>query len=95
MKFYSDKTRELYESEELLSKAEKEFDAAAAEKKALKSKRAERAKEVEEAFNDAAAARKKADELLEKFLKDYDTFHTTVKEPISSIFDDIFNKFFF
>lgn len=94
MKFYSDKTKELYETAEALTDAEKAFDEAAAEKENLKAKRAERAKEVEDAFQAARVAQKAADEMLEKFLKDYGSFHTTIKQPFLNIFDDIFDRFF-
>ena len=82
MKFYSDKTRTFYETEEECIKAEKAYDKKKAEenkkkqelikqKEELESKRAERFKEVEEAY-------KKAEELKKKFLEDYGSLKYTI-----------------
>ena len=82
MKFYSEITNQLYDEKELLEEAER---VALEEKKAKEeklAKRAERAKEVEEAYALAADYKKKADELLNEFVKDYGSFHTTIKTPV-------------
>ena len=96
MKYFSEITNKVYDTPEELETAEKEVLEAEAQKKEKLAKRAERAKEVEEAFAEAAAAQKYANELLEAFLKDYGSFHTTIKEPQKrlSLFDDWFNTFF-
>lgn len=91
MKFYSEQLNKLFNSEKELIAAEKvAADAKAkaeAEKKAkieaqekLKAARKTRAEEVEKAFVEAAKAQKHAQELLDKFLKDYNSFHMTYKD---------------
>jgi hypothetical protein len=82
MKFYSEITNRVYDTTEELEVAEKEV---LEEKKAKEEKlaqRAERAKKVEEAYALAADYKKKADELLNEFVKDYGSFHTTIKTPV-------------
>lgn len=97
MKFYSEQLNKLFDSVEELKAAEDKVNAAkkAEEEKkaALKAQREERAKEVEEAFKLASEAQSKANELLKEFIKDYGSFHTTLREPIASIWDNFFNLF--
>lgn len=90
MKYFSEITKDLYDSKEELIKAEME---------ATKSKadRAERAKEVTEAIKEANEATKKANKLLADFVKDYGSFKTTIKDKDTSVnsgFWDIFDKLF-
>ncbi len=74
MYIYSEKTKKRYDTVEECVKAEEEFDKAVAEEKEKKERlaneRKERAKEVEDAF-------KNANDLLNKFIKDYGSFHAT------------------
>ena len=97
MKFYSEQLNKLFNSVEELKAAEDKVNAekrAAEEKQAqLKAQREKRAKEVEDAFKFAAEAQKKANELLNAFVKDYGSFHTTMKNAPVSIWD-IFNDLF-
>lgn len=79
MRYYSDKLNKLFDTEEALSKAEQALVEEQKRKEQLKTVRAERAKEVE-------AAIEHANELLEKFIEDYGSYHTSVKA------DDWFNK---
>ena len=72
MKFYSEVTKKLYSTEKELLEAEKEAKA-----KKLKEDRAARAKVVEAALKGAESAKKKADMLLNDFIKDYGYFHTS------------------
>ena len=94
MKYYSEITEKVYDTPEELETAEKEvLDEQKAQEEKL-AKRAERAKEVEEAYALAADVKEQADKLLNEFLKDYGSFHTTVRNPIKkpiSVFD-IFNS---
>ena len=97
MKYYSEQLNKLFNSVEELQAAEDKVNAAKRveeEKKAqLKAQREKRAKEVEDAFKLAAEAQKKANELLNAFVKDYGSFHTTMKNaPVSlwDIFSDLF-----
>ena len=96
MKYFSEITKKVYNTPEELETAEKEVldEQKAQEEKSAK--RAERAKEVEEAYAKAADVEEQADKLLNEFLKDYGSFHTTLKKPIKriNIFDDWFNSFF-
>ena len=79
MKYYSDKTNKLYDSEKSLLKAEKDFAVKEAAEKEKRERRATRAKEVEDAY-------RHAEDLLEVFIDDYGSFHTSVNKPIS-VFD--------
>lgn len=73
MKFYSEVTKKIYDSEKELIEAEKALNES-------KDKRASRAKEVEDAFKVARDAQKKANQLLSAFVKDYGSFKTTIKD---------------
>lgn len=92
MKFYSELTKKLYDTQEDLQKAEIAITKSKAD-------RAERAKEVEKALKEATEASKKANKLLQDFVKDYGSFKTTIKdenvEDINSMFWDVFDKFLF
>lgn len=91
MKFYSELTKKLYDTQEDLQKAEIEVTKSKAD-------RAERAKEVEKALKEANEASKKANKLLQEFVKDYGSFKTTIKDEnvdANSIFWDVFDKFIF
>lgn len=72
MKYYSDVTKKIYNTEDDLNKAEK----AVSEKE---TSRKEDAEKVKAAFDELAKAREKADNLLDEFLKKYGSFHTTIK----------------
>ena len=89
MKFYSEKTKKLYDTEKEAAAAEKEFDAAQERKLAaqkaeeervaeLKAKRAERAKERDALIKQRGDLEKQIDEKLRAFTKDYGTYHRTV-----------------
>ena len=81
MKFYSELTKRLYNTEKELVEAETKVKNAEAEKiaaeKAKKAERATRAKEVEKALKEANAAQAKVIKLLKDFTKDYGYFHTS------------------
>lgn len=97
MKYYSEQLKKLFDTPEELLAAEEKVNAAKRaeeEKKAqLKAQREKRAKEVEDAFKFAAEAQKKANELLNAFVKDYGSYHTTLKDAPVSIWDAFFNLF--
>lgn len=92
MKFYSELTKKLYDTQEELTKAEVAMTK-------QKADRAERAKEVTEAIKEATEATKKAEKLLRAFVKDYGSFKTTIKDEdvksTDSLFWDVFDKFLF
>ena len=87
MKFYSEITKKIYDSEKDLKKAEFEIQKQNEEKEKLRSQRAERAKEVEAAY-------KKANELLDAFVNDYGSFHMTLADTEKSPFHSLFDMFF-
>lgn len=90
MKYYSEKTRQFYDSAEDCKAAE---EALIAKEKAetekaeqLKAQRKERAAELEQALKDVGAAKKKYEELMNAFLKDYGAYHYTAHLPITDWF---------
>lgn len=86
MRYYSDTLKKLFETEEELKKAEVEFEEKHALELKQKEERANRAKEVEEAY-------KKYLDLRSKFVKDYGSYHMTITEndlkdlSVNSLFD--------
>lgn len=80
MKYYSDKTRKLYDTEEDLLKAEELLAQKEIEEKKKMESRKSRAKEVEDAYKHYL-------DLLDKFIKDYGSFHTTLTQLPKSLFD--------
>ena len=100
MKIFSEKTKKCYPTVEACMAAEEEFDIEQAriaeERKKLAEARKERAKEVEEAYKEAMEAQKKFYELRNQFVKDYGSFHMTVRntQSMPSFMDDFFSMFF-
>lgn len=80
MKYYSDLTQKIYETEEDLKKAEKELN----EKLSLQKKKDEARKQdyqkVVEAYDIANKKREEADALLDAFLKKYGRVHGTTDQ---------------
>lgn len=80
MKYYSDKTKKLYETVEDLNKAEKAYD----EAHALEIKKAEmkkaRAEEIKNARKAIIEAQNKYNELVNKFIKEYGSYHETYRD---------------
>ena len=108
MKIISEKTGKEYATVEECMAAEEQFEKELAEKKAAEEKalaeakakkealaaaRKERAAEVEEAYKAILAAQKVYREKLDAFVKDYGSFHMTVKTGDGNPFD-LFNGFF-
>ena len=81
-RYYSDVTNKLYDSMSDLEKDEKKIIAEQEEKKVKEQKRADerkaRAQEIDELQKAYVGARKAYTEALEKFCKDYGTFHTSI-----------------
>ena len=81
MKFYSEVTKKLYDSEKELTDAEAKIKEAEAKKaeaeKVKKAARTTKAKEVEAALKAANEAQKKAIKLLKDFTNEYGYFHTS------------------
>ena len=106
MKYYSDITHKMYDTVDMLQKAE--FAAHEAEnlakikrereakqKEELAAKRKARAGEVEEARKAMVAAQKAYRETLEAFIKDYGTYHMTSSSTDDfPVLFDFFSKWF-
>lgn len=92
MKYYSDLTKKLYDTEKDLQKAEIELTKSKAD-------RAEKAKEVTEAIKAANEATKKANKMLSDFVKEYGSFKTTLTDDdvdansVRDSFWDVFDRF--
>lgn len=82
MRYYSDVTKKVYNTEKDLildERKAKEYELQKQEaEKAKKAERTARAKEVEKALKDASEAQTKALALLRKFSKDYGYYHMSV-----------------
>lgn len=91
MKYYSDKTKKLYETVEDLSKAEKAYDEVhAAELKKAEEKK-QRAEEIQAALKAIVDAQHKYNELVNQFIKDYGSYHATYRDGDLIGWKDIFN----
>ena len=98
MKFVSEITGKVYDTEKECIKAEKQFEEEkkAAELAELKRKeeRAIRAKEIEDARAKVVEAEKHYRELVKAFTEDFDSYHISITQKnINDMFDEIF-KFF-
>lgn len=96
MKYYSEVTKHLYDTQKELDQAEaKVAETKAAEERKSK-ERATRAKEVQEAYKAILEAQKKYTELRNAFVKDYGSYHMTYStteqvKDIDSLMDALFN----
>ena len=97
MKYYSEKINKYYDSEEECLSAEKDYEEKLAVEKAKKEElvatRKARATEIEEAYKAILAARKHYNELMDKFVKDYGSFHMTIRTGDDNPFN-LFDKYF-
>ena len=93
MKYYSDKTKQLYESVELLQKAEAAYDKEQEAALAKQRDRKRRAEEIQKAREVLKDAQKNYQDLLNKFVKDYGSYHETYKES-DSLEQILLNLFF-
>ena len=87
VQYYSDITKEFYETEKACLKAEQAHTAAARKKEEEERKKSEerkaRAQEVEDARKALDETRKKYDKLLADFCKDYGSYHYSISTPTS------------
>lgn len=91
---YSKKLNKVFDTVAELEAAEKELSEKELAEKKKKEERSARAKEVEEAYKKVDEAKKVADDLLEAFIKDYGSYHTSVKEvKPTSVLDWFFDNF--
>ena len=97
MKYLSEKLNKVFDTAEQCAQAEEAHEKAIAEKKAkeeeLATARKARAIEVEDAYKTSVEASKHYQELLDKFCKDYGSFHMTLKSGDFNPFDG-FDHFF-
>jgi predicted ribosome quality control (RQC) complex YloA/Tae2 family protein len=94
MKYFSEETKKTYDTVEELEEAENKLAEIKKEKEEKLALRGERAKEVEEAFKEVKVAQDKANDLLDQFLKDYGTYHSTIRVPVHDLFSTIWDRFF-
>ena len=96
MKYYSETLNKVFENEKDCLNAEKEYKAKVEEeekrKKELADSRKIRAKEVEDAYKAIIDAQKHYNELKNKFVEDFGSFHMTFSttDDFHSLFSDLF-----
>lgn len=98
MKYYSEELKTFFNTEKECEKAEQAHFAEVEKKKAIEAKKNEvrkvRAKEIDEAYTALKSARKKYNDLLAEFCKDYGAYHTSFTSEdapaISSLLDFFF-----
>ena len=99
MKYYSETLNKVFENEKDCLNAEKEYEAKVEEeekrKKELADSRKVRAKEVEDAYKAIIDAQKHYNELKNKFVEDFGSFHMTFSttDDFHSLFSDLFRIF--
>lgn len=99
MKYYSETLNKVFENENECLNAEKEYKAKVEEeekrKKELADSRKIRAKEVEDAYKAIIDAQKHYNELKNKFVEDFGSFHMTFSttDDFHSLFSDLFRIF--
>lgn len=91
MKYYSEKTKQFYETEEKAFEAEREFDEKKAKSAELEETKKVREQGVIKAFEDAY-------DLLDEFVKDYGEFTGEIEIPFDvdevSLFPSVRRSFF-
>lgn len=96
MKFYSELTKKLYDSNEACEKAEADYkqqlDEAEAKKKELAETKAARAKEVTDAYKKAREAQKEYEKLRNSFVQTYGAYHLSFTDPEERV--SFFENFF-
>ena len=97
MKYYSEELKKFFNTEKECATAEKAYLAEEEKKRAAEAKKNEarkaRAKEIEDAYTALKDARKKYNDLLDKFCEDYGAYHTSFKsseDTVSSLLDFFF-----
>ena len=95
MKYYSEKLKKVYDTVEQLQAAETEYDKAHAAEIAKQKERKARANEIDAARKELANAQNKYNDLINKFVKDYGSYHTTYNDndKITSTTDLLFKLF--
>lgn len=91
MRFYSDVCHKLFESQEELEKAEKALVQKNDEETKKKAERKADADKVQAAYDKVIEDCKEYNELINKFVKKYGSYHKTINTPIK--FSDVFDSF--
>lgn len=91
-KYWNEYTNEVFDTEEEAMASEKKYLEAQEAKKRKDSERAERAKELEAAMQKVMEAKKEYKKLLNKFCKDYGSYHYSLKD--SDDFFELVNNIF-
>ena len=95
MKYYSELTKKVYDTEKDLVAAEDEENQKLAVEKEKQQKRAERAKEVEDAHKAVVEAYNHYIELKNKFIDDYKSYHVSYSHKVPAHdFTDFIDWFF-
>lgn len=103
MKYYSEKTKKLYDTEKEILNAEKSFDEEELKKRAtleaekarlakIKENRAERAKEIDELLKQRKNIDDEIDKKIKAFIRDYGSYHRSF--TLSDVVDDSFVRNF-
>ena len=99
MRYYSDVTKKLYESESEALEAEKAQEAARAEAADKAAKLAEArkadAKQVEDAYRAVIEAQTNYNKLRREFIDKYGSFHMTFSTKDGDLFTNLFDRFFY
>ena len=90
-KYYSEKTKKEYSTEKECVEAEKEYDKANAEKAKERAMVKKAADEINKAYEELKVARKKYNDLVNKFIKEHKSYHLTVSDK--DFFDTFFDNF--
>jgi chromosome segregation ATPase len=97
MKYYSEKLKKVYDTVEQLQAAETEYDKAHAAEIAKQKERKARAEEINKARKELVDAQDRYNDLINKFVKDYGSYHATYTDgdKITNTADLIFKIFGF
>ena len=90
-KYYSEKTKKDYSTEKECIEAEGAFDKANAAKEKERAIVKKDADEISKAYEELKVARKKYNDLVNKFIKEHKSYHLTVSDK--DFFDTFFDNF--
>lgn len=85
--YYSKLTKKVYDSYDDLNEAEEEYEKAHQKEIALKEEKKNRADEINKAYEDMRKAINHYNELVNKFVKDYGSYHKTYSNFINTPID--------
>ena len=94
MKYYSEKLKKVYDTVEQLQAAETEYDKAHAAEIAKQKERKARAEEITKARKELVNAREHYSELVNKFIKDYGSYHATYTNEDNGEVNNVMDVFY-